>query len=238
MKIFHIGCSHSIHGSKPLTATVAERLPKSIEYYSFAHFCSSVHNQLYAVHRLIPWNPDLVVVQWTTPARMTFVEDRDRFDSIYKPYNTKKITKNYYQLDRNFPDYANARSKSGLALHVNATSSTRMPKKNRRRIAYETMAVESLSEVGVHGYIFLSALKRYAKQMLTEAGIPHIFYEQNNATGHDDDILDFVVDQKLGKKQFDSLLIDDGFHFGEIGNTLVRDRFLIPLIEEKLDVQL
>lgn len=239
-KIYHIGCSFSCRGMDPVPRIVAEQMP---DFYvgNFSHYCSSANNQLFAVNQIIGHRPDLIVLQWTTNSRMTFVTDADKLDEIYREHKLgnkwmKGVVPNYTEIDRNHYDWKNMVGHNGAVFHLSAGTSQNIKKrKHRYKVTYETSVLETLTNIGPRGTIFQDAIKHHAVTLLTKSKIPFIIYEHLDSEDKNNHY-DFSVKRELGEKLFNKFCVDNGFHFERPGNTYVAEKLLIPLIKQKLNL--
>lgn len=234
-KIIHMGCSHSAGNFGPNGVSVPRLIAnnfKDIDVYNMSEYCSSIYYQLIQINSFIQQSPDLIIIQWTTSSRWSFVDDVDNIHKNLQLKNSIEITDNYYvnDLQHNCPQYQSCTSFSDSIFHLNPGSLRRIPKKHRRYKTYKSILTESPQVCGF-GTLYSKAIKNYAVQLLKSSNIPFIMYEHELST--ENELMDFSCETDIAK--YKKYTVDNGNHFGLKGNTEVLSK-LIPIIKQKLSV--
>jgi len=218
-----IGCSFSLHRHKYDTKVwpqlLAERVSPQIIVKNFSMFCNSVSNQCLQALEIVKSKPDLIIIQWTTDGRVTFIEDANKYKHFLssKKY-MREYSKGYYEYDRNYLVTKEQKAKGNFdnyCIHFNPADLELY--KNKFIDTYQTMLLHGVGPLGEfsdrYSYLLKSSIAHECKE--NEIGL--IMFDfldryRNCQTQH----LDFVAEREI--VDFPKKVVDTGFHLGQDGH--------------------
>jgi hypothetical protein len=245
-KIFCLGCSHTAGHFGPRGKSwpqiLANRVdPDIYDVYNLGIYSNSMDNEIFQLINLIKFNlkPNLIILQWTTSGRMSFVKDRVKYRVKLHDFKNLFNRDNYYRYkeslstgylkDGSFPDDPGA-------LHLNHGGLKFFKKDDIFRKMFEMMSVYS---VGMYGHcmeFYVFALKQWIKSYLKDNGIPCLIFDYGCPSVNEkfldiNNVVDFIVERDL--KDFKEYVCDDGGHIDVKGNVKLVEELIIPHLANK-----
>ena len=244
-KIICLGCSHTAGNfgprGKPWPQILANRVDSDVyDVYNLGIFSNSIDNEVFQLTNLINSNlkPDLIILQWTTLGRMSFVKDRAKyitklldFKNLFNQdnyYRYKESLSEGYLMDGSFPDDPGA-------LHLNPGGLKFFKKNDIYRKTFETMSVYSIGSHGQSSAFYIFALKQLIKSYLKDLGIPYLNFDYHHQSTEKfldiNNVVDFIVERDL--KHFEKFIWDKGYHMNVEGNVKLVEELIIPHLNSK-----
>lgn len=246
-KIVCLGCSHTAGNFGPRGKSwpqiLANRIdPNTYDVYNLAIFSNSIDNEVFQLINLIKFNPkpNLIILQWTTPGRMSFVKDRLTYITKLLDFKNLDNQDNYYRYKKSLSE-GYLRNGSFLndsgALHLNFGGLKFFKENDIYRKTFETMSVYSIGRYGHHMEFYVFALKQWVKSYLKDHGIPCLIFDYNYFPFSEqkfldiNNVVDFVVERDL--KHFEKFIWDEGGHMNVLGNVKLVEDLIIPHLNSK-----
>ena len=173
---------------------------------------------VYVKNNSLKFTPDVVIFQASDFIRKTYIKEdfpKDYIDNYISFKNNNYVTWNHTPYEEKF----SFRTKS-ITMNIGATydkKHLKYHKKHAENFLHDIRYSWQWREP--YKYIFPERDLVYVKHLCKTNGIKLINYTHKNVSK--ENFTDFSIENFLGEKTFKYYCVDEGYHFGTEGNTLV-----------------
>lgn len=190
------------------------RLAPQCNVYNFSQYINSNSLQyLQARHILENKNYNVLILQWTTFGRITFLKQEEKMLETLLHKRLEKKEQNYYE----YPDCNYYGFDDFGVMHINPGSIDRVSKKYRNVV--EKMWTEAVGTNGFGSGELREAMQHHIQHLAKKNNKALLQFQWLDDTSQDQEV-DFIVDNVYPLKEYS---IDEGFHFGNKGNILLSE---------------